>query len=168
MAGNRAAERAAAFSKGDIYYFTGKPCKLGHVAKRRVLNGCCLECEKIKNKRAVETGYSAAYAEKNRETIRKTALRWQKNNKGKVNANTAMRHTVKMSRTPGWLTKEDKSYIKCLYQLAAMRNRCDDKKWHVDHIVPLQGESVSGLHVPWNLRVIPAVENIRKGNKFNE
>lgn len=161
-----AGKRKEALLNGEKYYFTGKPCKEDHVAKRRTSNGMCSECEKIKNNKAERKQYMAEYAQANREKIREIASNWQKNNKGKVNANTAVRHTAKMQRMPKWLSKFDKLKIRCLYQVSAMYNRESDLEWHVDHIVPLQGESVSGLHVPWNLRVIPAVENMKKNNRF--
>jgi hypothetical protein len=76
------------------------------------------------------------------------------------------RKSAKLKRTPGWLTEFDKLKIKCLYQLAAMRTRESGYDWHVDHIIPLQGANVSGLHVPGNLRVIPALDNMRKNNQY--
>jgi len=51
------------------------------------------------------------------------------------------------------------------YCLARQREKCTGFKWHIDHIIPLNGENVCGLHVWNNLRVIPAVLNLSKGNK---
>jgi hypothetical protein len=79
----------------------------------------------------------------------------------------AMKRTLaKKQRVPNWLTDFDHIHIKCLYQLAAMRSQESGQAWQVDHIVPLQGKRVSGLHVPSNLRVITASENRRKKNAF--
>jgi len=160
--------RQEATLAGKITYFTGKPCKHGHIAQRRTINGCCVGCETVKNNSTARQEYMTEYSDTQRVKIREIASRWQRNNKGKVNANTALRHTAKMSRTPLWLTAEDKLHIRCLYQLSAMRSRESDVEWNVDHIIPLQGKTVSGLHVPWNLQVIPASVNFRKNNRFHD
>ena len=159
-------KRKDALAEGKLHYFTGKKCKKGHIALRRAVNGCCTDCEKEKNNSDIRKKYMAEYAADNRAKLRKIASEWRKNNKGKVNANTALRHTAKMQRTPSWLSKHDKLHIKCLYQVAAMRTRESGCVWHVDHVIPLQGENVCGLHVPSNLQVIPAYDNVSKGNRY--
>lgn len=116
------------------------------------------------NKEAVKK-IDKRYRENNKETRLKQTSEWKKNNKGRVNFLNSTRYASKLERTPNWLTEEDLIHINCLYQLAAMRTRESGYVWHVDHIIPLNGETVSGLHVPSNLRVIPAVDNLRKSNK---
>ena len=81
-------------------------------------------------------------------------------------ANTAKRRSAKLLRTPKWLSKDDLWIIKEIYQIAGLRTKMLGFAWHVDLIVPLQGEKVSGLHVPWNLQVIPGSLNISKHTSF--
>lgn len=69
-------------------------------------------------------------------------------------------------RMPAWLDGDDLWVLSEAYALAALRTRIFGFAWHVDHIIPLRGKKVSGLHVPNNVRVIPAVENMRKTNKY--
>lgn len=57
--------------------------------------------------------------------------------------------------------------IRAFYNEAARLTWRTGTPHHVDHVIPLQGQNVSGLHVPENMRVIPALENIRKSNKFD-
>jgi hypothetical protein len=92
--------------------------------------------------------------------------RYKTANSGKVNADTAKRRTAKMHRTPAWLTVDDLWVIEQAYELAALRTKLFGFSWHVDHILPLQGKKVSGLHVPNNLQVIPWVDNVKKANRF--
>jgi hypothetical protein len=119
----------------------------------------------LKNKE-VRNEQSRSYYHTNKEACKDLLKEWHKRNPGVRNSYTAKRKAAKLKATPDWLTKEEREQIRCYYSLSAMRNRNDDKAWHVDHIVPLRGKQVCGLHVPWNLRVIPAIENIKKGNKF--
>jgi hypothetical protein len=90
---------------------------------------------------------------------------WKLNNIGKVRADVVKRRVSKMQRTPPWLDVVQNAEIEFTYKYCAAL-RSIGLNYHVDHIVPLQGKTVSGLHVPWNLQVIPAEENIRKANRF--
>jgi rubredoxin len=81
-------------------------------------------------------------------------------------AKEARRHAIKLQRTPLWLDSEHFKQIIAFYKEAAKRTKEEGYPFHVDHIVPLRGKTVSGLHVPWNLQVLTHEENIRKGNKW--
>lgn len=81
-------------------------------------------------------------------------------------AKEAKRRSAKMQRTPKWLTDTDFERIQNEYKLASILTKLTGNEWHVDHIIPLQGKIVSGLHVPKNLKVLPAKENIAKNNRY--
>jgi len=107
-----------------------------------------------------------AWSARNSEKIKAYAKKTKALNSGRVLAHTVKRRLAKIKRTPVWLTPDDHWIIEQAYELAAMRTKMFGFVWHVDHIVPLQGKLVSGLHAPNNLRVIPGVENVRKSNHF--
>ena len=91
---------------------------------------------------------------------------YAKANRGKVNAQNTMYQTTKLDRTPPWLTKKHKFQIGLKYELAANLTDLFGEPYEVDHIIPLRGKKVCGLHVPWNLQVITKAENCSKGNRL--
>jgi 5-methylcytosine-specific restriction endonuclease McrA len=107
-----------------------------------------------------------AYNAVNRSAVSMVEAEWRSNNKGKVAAYIRKYQASKIQRTPKWLTSIDFERITNEYRLAEILRKVTNQDWHVDHIVPLQGKNVSGLHVPSNLRVVLASENIKKGNRF--
>jgi len=122
--------------------------------------------------RATEKGMQAEKAYSQSEAgklTRKNAIKKYEGGVGKAKkiARTIYRRLSKEQRTPNWLNENDIWMIKEAYDLAALRTKLFGFSWHVDHIIPLQGKTVSGLHVPTNLQVIPWLDNIRKHNKVN-
>lgn len=120
------------------------------------------------------------YAERNKEVMRQRTKKWMDansekmdqirkdwyvKNKAKAAAVVRRRQASKQNRTPKWLTVDDHWMMVQAYELASLRTKMLRTLWTVDHIIPLQGKMVSGLHVPWNLQVISARENYSKGNR---
>ena len=78
------------------------------------------------------------------------------------------RHLRSKHATPPWLSTEQRQQISDLYKTSRQLFKETGIKYHVDHIIPLQGKDVCGLHVPWNLQLLPASENLLKSNKILE
>ena len=184
--------RQEAKATGAKYYFTGEPCKHGHVAPRKT-KGACVECMKIEWQQAAEkrADYFREYNrredvkdrknewyEANREQVIQAAATrplevkrvyqkaWKERNTVWVRADTKARRRKHRLATPTWLTQAQKGQIRELYKIAITMTKTTGEQYVVDHIVPLRSEFVCGLHVPWNLRVIPRQENLLKSNKL--
>ena len=184
--------RKEAQELGAKYYFTGEPCKHGHIAPRKT-KGSCVECLKVEwqeaaekradyfreyNKREDVKERKNAWYEVNREQVIQAAATrplevkrvyqkaWKERNVVWVRADTKSRRRKHRLATPKWLSRKQKSEIRQIYQIAITMSKTTGEQYVVDHIVPLRSELVCGLHVPWNLRVIPQQENLLKSNKL--
>lgn len=162
-------------------------CKRGHerVPGNTLKNGACKTCAHMtsrkwyiehserskeidiksrKKNREKRIERAKKWNRENRERVNLNNRRWCKNNSHIINAFSKKYKISKIHRTPKWLTKEHIIEIKLIYELSKLISNHVGIPHHVDHIVPLRGKNVSGLHVPWNLRVIPAKENMKKHN----
>lgn len=82
--------------------------------------------------------------------------------------NRVLRDRRNRQATPSWLTSGQKQDIAAIYEHMRDCKAVTGEDYHVDHIVPLKGETVCGLHVPWNLQVMPADVNISKSNSLDD
>jgi hypothetical protein len=160
------ATRPEAIRLGAKYYFNGNPCKYGHISKRTASG-------EYRKKNRVEIrnnhkrwrdenpekiiAYNKKWRAENPEKCAEMDRSWNDRNRWKKNAHRALRRTRLEQRTPDWA---DLEAINFFYE-------CCPKGCHVDHIVPIQGRNVSGLHVAENLQWLPATENLSKSNKWN-
>jgi len=95
-------------------------------------------------------------------------LNWRLANPGKYAAYCAKRRAKKLKATPLCLNEEYHRQNEEFYIVAHELQWLSEESLHVDHIIPLQGENVSGLHVPWNLQILPKSLNGSKGNEFDQ
>lgn len=184
--------RSEAHLMGAKYYFTGVPCKHGHISVRKT-KGACLDCLKNEweigktrrktyfsayNKSAAGQKSKKTYYAINREkVIEKAKARskedqkryrqaWKKAHPEEVKAFLNDRRRRHKNACPKWLSTGQKSEIRSIYKQALTTTIDTGIPHAVDHIVPLIGKQVCGLHVPWNLQVITAEENYKKNNKL--
>jgi hypothetical protein len=123
---------------------------------------------------------SRQWAENNKSKHNENARRWRKENleyarlqdriRQQVDRHGSayramLRYTRKLNATPSWANQ---NAINQVYLMARFMTDSTGVTWHVDHIVPLRGKTVCGLHVEHNLTFIPAAWNIAKGNQFND
>ena len=187
--------RAKAKVLGSTRYMTGKPCPHGHVADRRTSNGACIACcssaqalqekrewarawrlENLELDREKSRQYARAntqravrkvkeWVQKNRERSNATKKRWADRNPAIRAAGRMKRIAAELNATPAWLTQAHFDEIKDIYKQAKLAAQLTGVPHHVDHIEPLNGMDRCGLHVPWNLQVLTAEENVSKGNR---
>lgn len=167
---------------GAEFYFTGKMCKRGHLSERQSCSGRCLVCRyeyerspermgKQRERRRL-TLSTPEGRKKNLESVRRSLLRpeakalrresynrYARSQKGRAASKRCQhnRRAVKMKALPPW---GDKVII------GKFVDGCPEG-FHVDHIIPLRGKLVCGLHVLENLQYLPAQENLRKSNRLD-
>lgn len=107
-----------------------------------------------------------AWTVANPDKVKAKALRYIKKHPDAYTARAVASVAKRAKRVPQWLTSEDRWLMREAYSLAKLRTELFGFKWEVDHIIPLRGNLVSGLHVPTNLQVLPKTENRSKRNHY--
>jgi hypothetical protein len=165
---------------GQPRYFTGLVCKRNHVSERYSNSGHCIACDNERTRPAEQRKAATKnYYEANKQKCMDASAKWRKasgmsyeytkrsraRNPALIYFSNAKRHAAKLQRTPSWLNAGHWLEIECVYKYCSSL-RAIGLDYEVDHIVPLQGKTVSGLHAPLNLQVITGVENASKGNRL--
>ena len=118
------------------------------------------ECRDCKNE--ANRAYLKTYERK--ENYHAVCREWRQANKIQVNAAAARRRESIEVRTPAWAETEQIDYV--YYAARVIQEVCGGKTPQVDHIIPLSGDFVSGLHVAGNLQLLSAKQNEAKGRHF--
>jgi hypothetical protein len=160
-------------------YFTGVACKRDHLSERYSNGGQCVLCDnkrikpKDQRKKSIKFYYEnnkEKCALANQKWIKSSGMAYEYTKRSRAKNPAAMhffnskRHAAKLQRTPSWLNSGHWFEIECVYKYCSALRRVG-LNYEVDHIVPLQGKLVSGLHAPWNFQLLTESENASKGNQ---
>lgn len=149
-------------SQGLTHYFTGKPCKRGHMTKRLVSSNSCVACNVVNSKKYYSENNDKERAlrrnryNKNPEIQKERIKLYSQSNRGKIKLRRVLRKQSIERATPSWA---DLKTIQQIY------HDCPQDR-EVDHIVPINGKTVCGLHIPCNLQYLTKSENCSKGNRI--
>ncbi|WNL50864.1 HNH endonuclease [Xanthomonas phage Murka] len=175
--------RAEAKAQGRKTYFTGKPCKHGHVVVRRV-NGGCVDCMRASSdkwkaadpegQRSYASAYLAANPNRKRDSTaawraanpqrnRDRGIAWRAANQQKVAAYASNRRAAKLSAMPADFGEFDRFVMEEAAAACKRRESLHGEPFHVDHMIPL---AKGGLHAWHNIQVIPARLNLSKKDKL--
>ncbi len=142
-----------AASKRSHAVFCSIPCKKSAEHKRRLADPEKRERNRVR---------SRCWREANPEKAKKNVSEWQKLNRARCSAIGRKYLLKKWRAVPPWLDAEQEALIRGIYATRDDLTLTTGVLHEVDHIVPLQGKTVCGLHVPWNLQVITKRENVAK------
>lgn len=131
----------------SLYYFTGKPCKRGHISKRVTKKKMCYRCDLDR---------VMLWQQNNRDKVCATMQLYRKRHPNYNKTQVSLRRARIKNAIPIWANLEK---IKDFYRFCPVG-------YEVDHIIPLRGKYVSGLHVEGNLQYLSKTENRSKSNKF--
>lgn len=134
----------------------------------------CKECDKAGKKASKRDilSYNRKWTSENKDKVKVYVKRYTSKKPETVTYQASLRRASKRNATPPWVDKEHRTKIKEIFKSAKASSEFHEIEYHVDHIEPLKGknefgEHVScGLHVFWNLRSIPATENLKKHSKL--
>lgn len=164
--------RKAAQKARLVHYFTGKPCKFGHIAKRYTSDSMCVACKRIRRaaytaeRGAEENANRAAYYQAHRDEELARKARYNDAARQARTATENRRRVKKLNALPKWFGEFDQLVETEAFELADQRRELTGIDWAVDHMIPLQAKEASGLHIGCNLQVIPSRLNNSKLNRM--
>lgn len=178
------AERHKAKLAGTSRYYSSRPCKRGHFSERATASGVCVECRRIRERERYPDRYEA-YIKPRRQTDHGRAVAAEKMRRHRrqmsqerldlLRSQAKLRSRIWRRENPG-----HRNALKAAYKAAKVRAsplgktgndvvefyRLCPKGMQVDHIVPLRGKNVCGLHVIANLQYLSPKDNRNKSARF--